>query len=103
VGNLETAGQLNSDLDGGLTTTQLAHMVTTVGTADISISVLNVISDIKAGKFTNAANYINQHKGRLAADEKGHWVQAIADLQTVPTMEKNRGNLEELAAAVMNC
>ncbi|MFG1884809.1 hypothetical protein [Micromonospora sp. NPDC049102] len=103
VGNLETAGQLNSSLDGGLTTTQLAHMVTTVGTADISISVLNVISDIKAGEFTNAATYIDQHRGRLNTDEKGHWVQAIADLQHVPAMEKNRGDLEELAAAVMNC
>ncbi|MGC4856020.1 toxin glutamine deamidase domain-containing protein [Micromonospora sp. DT4] len=103
VGNLEARGQLNSDPEAGLTATQLAAMVTTVGTTGITISVLNVIRDIKKGEFTTAATYINQHKGRLTSDEKGHWVQAIADLQRVPAMEKNRGALEELAAEVMNC
>ncbi|MGC4855707.1 toxin glutamine deamidase domain-containing protein [Micromonospora sp. DT4] len=103
VGNLEARGQLNSDPEAGLTATQLAAMVTTVGTTGITISVLNVIRDIKKGEFTTAATYINQHKGRLTSDEKGHWVQAIADLQRVPAMEKNSGALEELAAEVMEC
>ncbi|MFG1882896.1 hypothetical protein [Micromonospora sp. NPDC049102] len=108
VGNLDTAGQLNANLDGGLTTGRLAAMVTAVGTTDISASVLTVIGDIKAGRFTDANTFIERNRGLLTTEQKQHWIDAITDLLKFPTMQNNKeqklaDNLEKLAQGVLNC
>ncbi|MET8528691.1 hypothetical protein [Micromonospora sp. NPDC005172] len=108
VGTLDTAGQLNADLDGGLTTGRLAAMVAAVGTTDISASVLTVIDDIKAGQFADANTFIELNRGRLTHEQKQHWVQAIADLLEFPTMQNNGeqkfgDKLLELAEGVLTC
>ncbi|MET8280934.1 hypothetical protein [Micromonospora sp. NPDC005174] len=103
VGRLDTAGQLNTpfDVDGGLTTGQLADMVTKVGTTDISASVLTVIGEVKAGNFENANAFIEANRGKLTVAQKQQWVDAIADLRQI--MRDNDAQLHILANGILNC
>ncbi|MFG1885253.1 hypothetical protein [Micromonospora sp. NPDC049102] len=103
VGRLDTAGQLNTpvDVDGGLTTGQLADMVTKVGVTDISASVLTVIGEVKAGNFENANAFIEANRGKLTVAQKQQWVDAIADLRQI--MRDNDAQLHILANGILNC
>ncbi|MET8280450.1 toxin glutamine deamidase domain-containing protein [Micromonospora sp. NPDC005174] len=108
VGNLDTVGLLDADLDGGLSTGRLAAMVTAVGTTDISASVLTVIGDIKAGRFTDANTFIERNRDRLTIEQKQHWVDAITNLREFPTMQNmpeqpTADHLLQLAQGVLNC
>ncbi|MFG1882902.1 hypothetical protein [Micromonospora sp. NPDC049102] len=103
VGRLDTAGQLNTpvDVDGGLTTGQLADMVTKVGVTDISAPVLTVIGEVKAGNFEDANAFIEANRGKLTVTQKQQWVDAIADLRQ--TMTNKDAQLRILAQGVLNC
>jgi hypothetical protein len=108
VGNLDTVGLLDADLDGGLSTGRLAAMVTAVGTTDLSASVLTVIGEIKAGQFANANTFIERNRGRITSEQKRQWVDAIAGLREFPTMQNNDerkigDQLEQLSASVFSC
>ncbi|MFG1885211.1 hypothetical protein [Micromonospora sp. NPDC049102] len=101
VGRLETAGQLNMPVDGGLTTERLGAMVEAVGVTDISVSVLSVLGDIKAGEFENAQSFIAANRGKLTVEQKKQWVDAITGLQ--PSMKNHTDELRLLSAGVLNC
>ncbi|MFG1884609.1 toxin glutamine deamidase domain-containing protein [Micromonospora sp. NPDC049102] len=108
VGTLDTVGLLDADLDGGLSTGRLVAMVTAVGTTDISASVLTVIGDIKAGRFTDANTFIERNRDRLTIEQKQHWVDAITNLREFPTMQNmpeqpTADHLLQLAQGVLNC
>ncbi|MET8280547.1 hypothetical protein [Micromonospora sp. NPDC005174] len=101
VGRLETTGQLNMPVDGGLTTERLGAMVEAVGVTDISVSVLTVLGDIKAGEFENAQSFIAANRGKLTVEQKKQWVDAITGLQ--PAMKNHTDELRLLSAGVLNC
>ncbi|MFE9191935.1 hypothetical protein ACFYL6_20225 [Micromonospora sp. NPDC007208] len=101
VGRLETAGQLDMPVDGGLSTGQLVSMVTAAGVTDISGSVLTVLGDIKAGRFENAENFIAKNRGTLSVEQKQQWVNAITDLHT--SMPNHINELQLLREGVLNC
>jgi len=104
VGALEQATQLDTPTEGGLTTVALASMVTAVDVSDVthvSAEVLKMIGLIKDDKFTNAFDFIQANSGRLNAQQKGDWVDAITNLQRVMTDKTDQ--LEELARGVLEC
>ncbi|MGW0435750.1 hypothetical protein ACWDV4_24820 [Micromonospora sp. NPDC003197] len=99
VGKLENAGKLG----GGLTTDHLAAMVVATGASDndISVPVLAVIGDIRAGKFSSAKQFIDDNRGKLTTEEKGQWVDAITGLRA--DMPGHDNALQMLSEAVLNC
>jgi len=98
VGELFTEGRLGS---GGLTTGQLADMVTTAGVNDLTSPVLHAIDQIVAGNFTGARTFIDQHSGTFTMNTKTELVDAITALRT--PMTEHTHTLEQLAAAVLEC
>ncbi|MFG1883609.1 hypothetical protein [Micromonospora sp. NPDC049102] len=104
VGALEQAKQLDTPTEDGLTTVALASMVTAVDVSDVthvSAEVLKVIGLIKDDKFTNAFDFIQANNRKLNAQQKGDWVDAITNLQSI--MTDKTGELAALARGVLEC
>ncbi|WP_460777961.1 hypothetical protein, partial [Micromonospora polyrhachis] len=72
-----------------------------VGVRDISVPVLAVIGDIRAGKFTDAMQFIDDNRGKLSVVERGQWVDAITGLGSA--MPGRVRELQMLSEAVLNC
>ncbi|MFG1885615.1 hypothetical protein [Micromonospora sp. NPDC049102] len=101
VGHLTKAQQLDAPTGDGLTTADLTSMLTATGTTDISSSILTVLADINAGRFTDATQFIENNRNTLTLDQRQQWVEAITDLQH--HTPNNGQQLEKLAAAVYEC
>ncbi|MEO3770645.1 hypothetical protein [Micromonospora sp. B9E7] len=102
VGRLETAGQLNMPVDGGITTQRLGAMVKAVGVTGISVSVLDMLGKIKAGEFEDAADLIKDNRGKLTFEQKQQWVDAINDLRHT-SMPHHDAELRLLRDGVLEC
>ncbi|MGC4817154.1 hypothetical protein [Micromonospora sp. DT63] len=105
VGQLETAKQFATTVDGGLSTARLTAMVTAVGglpdAVSVTVQLLELISDITSGRFEDAQRFIATNQGRISTDQKAHWVNAIAELGLV--MPAHQPHLKLLSEAVHNC
>ncbi|MFG1884721.1 hypothetical protein [Micromonospora sp. NPDC049102] len=105
VGRLEAAGHLGTGLDGGLSTANLADMVTAIdGSTDatnVTVSILDMIDDIKDGRFSDANRFITDNRAKITVEQKGQWVDAIATLAN--DIPQHTTQLEALSAAVLKC
>ncbi|MFG1880687.1 hypothetical protein [Micromonospora sp. NPDC049102] len=92
-------------LNGGLTTANLASMVDAVGgssdTVAVTLSLLEVMDDIKNGRLEKAKSFGDDNAGRLDGGEKAQLVDAIVGLKTA--MPERVPQLQILAESVLNC
>ncbi|MGC4856420.1 hypothetical protein ACLQ24_24360 [Micromonospora sp. DT4] len=106
VGSLAAAGHLGTGLEGGLSTANLADMVTAIdGPTDataVTVSILGMINDIKSAKnFDVAGKFIAENRDRITAEQKGQWADAIAALRT--DLPQHVAQLDVLITDVFNC
>lgn len=112
VTRLDGAGRLKDAPESDAATGDLVDLVKAVrlgadkaehGRFDFTVSLLTAISQVKAGKFDDAQQFVTENRGRLEPAQKTIWVDELDKLKDRMADAAERSRLQKVLAAVYEC